>query len=211
MGSEKRKTSKIVLLRLSDDELLKVESRAGGDPLSAYVKARVFGSAESAGGDVVGDSDKSEKRDNNIPVRVTPEQHHEITIRAQDADLSLSNFVRHKVMGYRIAGKKWEALSTELMRSKGLAKLVHIESKGGYEEVTGEIVNVISKLVMSISQRKNDLPDSDDYSDIVELRTLGIGVKSSHDSAGGDRNQKTYQCLLNVLDHVRDLRGKVME
>ncbi len=210
MGSEKRKTSKIVLLRLSDDELLKVENRAGGDPLSGYIKERVFGSAGSASGNVVGDSDKSEKRDNNIPIRVTPEQHHEITIRAQDADLSLSNFVRHKVMGYRIAGKKWEALSTELMRSKGLAKLVHIESKGSYEEVTGEIVNVISKLVMAISQRKNYLPESDDYSEIVELRTLGAYVKSSHDSAGGNRNQETYQCLINLLSHLRKLRNQVM-
>ena len=160
--------------------------------------------------DVVHDGDKSEKRDNNIPIRVTPDQHHEITIRAQDADLSLSNFVRHKVMGYRIAGKKWDALIAELMRSKGLAKLVHIESKGGYEETTAEIVNVISKLVVVIRQRKNDLPESDDYSDIVELRFLGAEVKSSHDHDDGDPNSETYQCLINLLSHLRKLRKQVM-
>lgn len=210
MGSEKRKATKLVVLRLNDDELLKIKERAGPNKsLSSFVKDRVFGNGSSAGY-AVNDGDKDEKRDNNISIRVTPEQHYEITIKAQDADLSLSNFVRHKVMGYRISGKKWEALSTELMRSLGLAKLVHIESEGGYEETTGEIVNVISKLVITISQRKNDLPDSNDYSDIIELKSLGAAVKKSHDCVDGHLNPETYSHLIDVLDYVKNLRNKVV-
>jgi hypothetical protein len=72
--------------------------------------------------------------------------------------LSLSAFVRKRILGQHVASKADLAVLGELRRLGGLLKHVHNETRGAYSELTAQARNDLSAYVRTLTTKQRSVP-----------------------------------------------------
>lgn len=213
--SEKRKATKIVNLRLTESEMRLVISAAESHDVSvsSFIKNRIFDAKKLA---FKNRSEKKEAsaRDQIKMLRVTPWQHAELMLLSEDAELSVSSYMRHKLFGYRTSVNPASLIVNEINRQKGMTKLIHIQSEGAYSFLTAEIVNQCVAVTFSLSDRSNKIASKISFDHAkkfcVVLREIGAQVKSEFD-VHFTESPAVEVGLRSILLHIERLKEVVCD
>jgi hypothetical protein len=100
-----------------------------------------------------------EQRTSRITVRFTEEEYEFITSEAETCGLSVSVFIRRRVLGERIIAKSDLRVISELLRIGGLLKHIHNESKGAYSALTS---NCLKEITACIGRIKTPVDENED-------------------------------------------------
>lgn len=207
MKSETRKATKSAKLRLTSDEARRLKDAAAeaGLAVGAFVKQRLYRQRINAisRGDA---ADKGGKRDQIISIRLTPQDHTILINESEGAELSVSEYMRYCVFGYRLPEVlEGEQLTKEVMRTLGLAKHIHNISNGAYSDLTADIVRECGKInVMLVRYSLQS-----EYADVLRLREAGAEVVKSQNEALGCYWPETEESLQSLLHELFMLREEL--
>ena len=105
---------------------------------------------------------KKENLENRINFRVTKEERQEIEEQAEASGLSVSAYVRRRVLGRRVDSVVDVKMLSELRRQGGLLKKIYSESNGFYSDETAVALRSINDFAKSLEEvllndRKNSI------------------------------------------------------
>ena len=80
------------------------------------------------------------ERNVRIGLRVSEEEHREMKEQAEVSHLTMSEYIRRRVLGRRVIPQADLAVLAELRRLGGLLKHVHNETRGTYSELTADAI-----------------------------------------------------------------------
>jgi hypothetical protein len=83
------------------------------------------------------------ERDIRIGLRVSKEERLEIAEQAEVSHLTVSEYMRRRVLGKRVVPQADLAVLAELRRLGGLLKHVHLETLGTYSELTANAIRAL--------------------------------------------------------------------
>ena len=86
----------------------------------------------------------------HINIRVTLEERKEIQEQASVSGLSLSEYVRRRILGRRVVSRIEVKMLSELRRQGGLLKYVFKESQGMYSEKTATALDSINSFIRGL-------------------------------------------------------------
>lgn len=92
----------------------------------------------------------TDNRTERILLRVTPAERAAIVARAQEAGLSVSQYLRARGVGERVRSIADQQTINELRRLGGLLKKVHTDSRGAYSDATSEALREIVAAIKRI-------------------------------------------------------------
>jgi hypothetical protein len=78
-----------------------------------------------------------------VNARLSDEEHREIERQAEASRLTVSEYIRRRVLGKRVTSQADLAVLTELRRLGGLLKHAHLETKGTYSELTANAIQTL--------------------------------------------------------------------
>jgi hypothetical protein len=78
-----------------------------------------------------------------IGLRVSAAEHLEMKEQAEVSHLTVSEYIRRRVLGKRVAAQADLAVLAELRRLGGLMKHVHLETRGTYSELTANAIRAL--------------------------------------------------------------------
>jgi hypothetical protein len=87
---------------------------------------------------------------------VSEEERLEIAAQAEISHLTVSEYVRRRVLGKRIIPKTDLAVLAELRRLGGLLKHVHLETRGTYSELTANAIRAIESYARRLERSHNE-------------------------------------------------------
>jgi hypothetical protein len=91
-----------------------------------------------------------------IGVRVSEEENRQIREQAEMSHLTISEFMRRRVLGKRIVPKTDLGILAELRRLGGLLKHVHNESHGAYSELTADAIRALEAYGRKLERSYNE-------------------------------------------------------
>ena len=91
-------------------------------------------------------------RNCRLYLRVTPEEYATIKEQAELSGLSISEYVRKRVLGFHIMPKSELNILKELRRLGGLIKYVHNESRGAYSQETATALNALTSYAHALER-----------------------------------------------------------
>jgi hypothetical protein len=94
---------------------------------------------------------KSE-RSIRIGLRVSEGEHLEITTQAEISHLTISEYIRRRVLGKRVVPQADLAVLAELRRLGGLLKHVHLETRGTYSELTADAIRALEAYTRTLER-----------------------------------------------------------
>lgn len=83
----------------------------------------------------------------HVHIRVTPQEREDIQEQAEASGLSVSEYVRRRVLGRRVVSRTDKKMLSELRRQGGLLKHVFNESRGMYSEKTERALENVNRLI----------------------------------------------------------------
>jgi hypothetical protein len=83
------------------------------------------------------------ERNIRLGLRVSEEERLEIANHAEISHLTVSEYVRRRVLGKRVAARADMAVLAELRRLGGLMKHIHLETRGTYSELTARAIQAL--------------------------------------------------------------------
>jgi hypothetical protein len=87
-----------------------------------------------------------------IGLRVSEAERLEIAEQAEASRLTVSEYVRRRVLGKRIVPKMDLAVLAELRRLGGLLKHVHLETRGAYSERTANAIRALEACARTLEK-----------------------------------------------------------
>jgi hypothetical protein len=90
-----------------------------------------------------------------IGLRVTEAERAEIAEQAEASRLTVSEYVRRRILGRRIVPKTDLAVLAELRRLGGLMKHVHLETRGAYSELTANAIRALEACARTLERSHN--------------------------------------------------------
>jgi hypothetical protein len=88
--------------------------------------------------------------------RISEEENQEIREQAEVSHLTVSEYIRRRVLGKRVASQADLAVLAELRRLGGLLKHVHLETRGAYSELTAEAIRALEAYTRSLERSHNE-------------------------------------------------------
>ncbi len=95
-----------------------------------------------------------QERVHRVTVRFTEPEYQHIKEELDVAGISLSEYLRARTLGKRVASKADLKVLAELRRIGGLLKYVHLETRGVYSVQTAEAIKAITEFVRTLSNRQ---------------------------------------------------------
>jgi hypothetical protein len=97
---------------------------------------------------------KSEKRNmtKGLRVRLLPDDHAEIALKAEIAGLTISEFFRRSALEREITAHVDEAVIRELRRLGGLQKHLFLQGDGRDSKQTAEVLMLLEKTIASLNR-----------------------------------------------------------
>ena len=80
------------------------------------------------------------ERNVRIGLRVSEEERREMKEQAEVSHLTMSEYIRRRILGKRVVPQADLAVLAELRRLGGLLKHVHNETRGTYSELTADAI-----------------------------------------------------------------------
>jgi hypothetical protein len=106
-----------------------------------------------------------------VKTRLSEEESQEVKGQAEISHLTVSEYIRRRVLGKNVASKADLATLAELRRLGGLLKHVHLETRGTYSQDTADAIRALEayarKLERSYEER-NGGPDLRDRQNSTE-------------------------------------------
>lgn len=96
---------------------------------------------------------KRENLEGRIDIRVTREERQEIQEQAEASGLSVSEYVRRRVLVRRVSSVTDVRMLSELRRQGGLLKKIFNGSNGMYSEKTAVALDGIGKFIESLERK----------------------------------------------------------
>lgn len=93
-------------------------------------------------------------REIRVTIRFLHDEHKELQGQADIASLSLSEYVRRRVFGKKVASKVDLKVLAELRRLGGLLKHIHLETRGAYSQDTAAAIQAIEAYVRLLCRDK---------------------------------------------------------
>ena len=87
-----------------------------------------------------------------VNARVTEEESREIREQAKASQLTVSECVRQRIFGKRVAHQTDLSILAELRRLGGLVKQAHLETRGTYSERTADAIRALEAYVRALDQ-----------------------------------------------------------
>lgn len=103
---------------------------------------------------------QEKRRVKRIYARVAEEEYAKIQEQADVAAISISEFLRRRALGRKIAAKFDLRVLAELRKLGGLVKFVYTETRGAYSEKTAEAIQSLTACARAI-ERKISQEDKD--------------------------------------------------
>ena len=91
-------------------------------------------------------------RNCRIYLRVTQDEQNIIREQAELSGLSIAEYARKRVLGFRIMPKSELNILRELRRLGGLVKYLHNESQGLYSSETAEALNALTSYAHALER-----------------------------------------------------------
>jgi hypothetical protein len=91
-----------------------------------------------------------------IGLRVSEEERLEITEQAEASHLTVSEYVRRRVLGKRVVPRADLAVLAELRRLGGLLKHIHLETRGMYSELTANAIQALEAYARRLERSHNE-------------------------------------------------------
>ena len=91
-------------------------------------------------------------RNCRLYLRVTPDEQSTIREQAELSGLSISEYARKRVLGFRVMSKSELNILRELRRLGGLLKHLHNESHGLYSSETAEALNALTSYAHALER-----------------------------------------------------------
>ena len=92
-------------------------------------------------------------RNCRLYLRVTPDEQETIREQAELSGLSMSEYVRKRVLGFRVMPKSELNILRELRRLGGLVKHLHNESQGLYSFETVSALNSLTSYAHALERK----------------------------------------------------------
>jgi hypothetical protein len=92
------------------------------------------------------------ERDIRIGLRVSKEERLEIAVQAEVSHLTVSEYMRRRVLGKRVVPQADLAVLAELRRLGGLLKHVHLETRGVYSELTANAIRALEAYARTLER-----------------------------------------------------------
>jgi hypothetical protein len=89
-------------------------------------------------------------------VRLSEEEYREIREQAEVSHLTVSEYIRRRILGKRIVPQADLAVLAELRRLGGLLKHVHLETRGTYSERTADAIRALEAYARKLERSRND-------------------------------------------------------
>jgi hypothetical protein len=102
------------------------------------------------------------ERNIRLGLRVSEEERLEIASQAEITHLTMSEYIRRRVLGKRVVSQSDLAVLAELRRLGGLMKHVHLETRGAYSELTAGAIQAIESYARTLERshkERNGGPD----------------------------------------------------
>ena len=93
------------------------------------------------------------ERKKHISVRVSNDEYSLIKEQADIAALTVSEYIRRRTLGKRVASKLDLCVLAEIRRLGGLLKHVHVESGGAYSRDTASALRAVENYIRTASKR----------------------------------------------------------
>lgn len=87
-----------------------------------------------------------------VTIRLTADEEQQLRDAADCAGLSISEYLRRRVHGHRVASQTDATVIRELRRIGGLLKLVHTESGGAYSQQTAAMLSELRDCIERIAR-----------------------------------------------------------
>ena len=85
--------------------------------------------------------------------RLTEVEKNFVAAQAHAAGMTLSDYCRRRVLGYRVVADADQTMIRNLRQLGGLLKHIHLETKGIYSERTAEILEKILEYIEGLLKR----------------------------------------------------------
>ena len=92
-----------------------------------------------------------EHRKRKVTIRLTDPEYSFLTAESDVCGLSLSAFIRKRILGQRVSSKADLRVLSELLRLGGFLKHIHNETKGMYSSHTADALRAIRAYVETLS------------------------------------------------------------
>ena len=92
-------------------------------------------------------------RNCRLYLRVTPDEQETIREQAELSGLSMSEYVRKRVLGFRVMPKSELNILRELRRLGGIVKHLHNESQGLYSFETASALNALTSYAHALERK----------------------------------------------------------
>ena len=96
---------------------------------------------------------KRENLEGRIDIRVTRDERQEIQEQAEASGLSVSEYVRRRLLGRRVDSVTDVRMLSELRRQGGLLKKIFSESNGMYSEKTTVALENMNKFIEGLERK----------------------------------------------------------
>lgn len=96
---------------------------------------------------------QEKQRVKRIYARVTEEEYAQIQEQADVAAISISEFLRRRALGRKIAAKSDLRILAELRKLGGLLKHLHTETRGIYSAETADAIRALSAYARSLERK----------------------------------------------------------
>jgi hypothetical protein len=99
------------------------------------------------------------QRPRRVGVRLNAEERKEIWAQADVSGISVSEFIRRRILGKPVASKADLRILAELRRLGGLLKHIHLETLGAYSHDTARAIRALERYAWTLekSLRKETL------------------------------------------------------
>jgi len=109
-------------------------------------------------------SNKPTRRERKITFRLTESEYAQISEDIAVSGLSVSTFIRKRLLGVRIASRADLAVLSELRRLGGLLKHVHNETRGAYSALTAQAIRDLSACAQAITKNTQNAKSTESRS-----------------------------------------------
>jgi hypothetical protein len=92
----------------------------------------------------------------HVNARFSEEERQEIKAQAESSHLTVSEYIRRRVLGKRIVSQADLATLAELRRLGGLLKHVHLETRGTYSERTADAIRALEAYARTLERNYNE-------------------------------------------------------
>jgi hypothetical protein len=103
-------------------------------------------------------------RPRRVGVRLNAEERKEVWEQANVSSLSVSEYIRRRVLGKPVASKADLRVLAELRRLGGLLKHIHLETRGAYSQDTARALQAIEKYAWNLGKSLKSKKEAHDDS-----------------------------------------------